>query len=268
MKTASLLRTAARAVYGAYAWAALLVIAGLLCIVLAVTPGLRCRRSAARGAARLLLIVLGSPVKVRGPSLPETACVVVANHASYLDGIVLTAALPPSFTFLIKQEMAAVPIAGFVLNRLRSRFVDRTDATHRHRTARSLLASAVGGEALALFPEGSIQAAPGLQPFQLGAFAAAFRAELPIVPVVIFGSRGMLPANRLLPAHGSLEVRICDRLLPSDYESARHLMRACRERILEHLEEPDLDTAGAEESPRDLTSPNNSAPRPPRAAST
>lgn len=246
MSPAALLRAAAKAVYGVYAWAALLAIAIPLCVVLALTPGLARRRGAARVAARLFLLALGSPIKVRGPGLPAGACVVVANHASYLDGIILTAALPPSFTFLIKQEMTAVPIAGFVLNRLGSRFVDRTDATNRHRTARNLVASAVGGEALALFPEGAIHARPGLGPFQLGAFAAAYRAGLPVVPAIVFGSRGMLPANRLLPAPGALEVCICSPLPASDFDSARSLMHACRARILEHLDEPDLDAPAIE----------------------
>ena len=38
--------------------------------------------------------------------LPPGQCVVVCNHASYLDGVVLTAALPPQFGFVIKREMA------------------------------------------------------------------------------------------------------------------------------------------------------------------
>ncbi|HEU4616629.1 MAG TPA: lysophospholipid acyltransferase family protein [Gammaproteobacteria bacterium] len=280
----ALLRAAARAVYGAYAWAALLAIVIPLCVVFALTPGLRRRRRAARAGARLFFIALGSPLKVHGPGLPDSTCVVVANHASYLDGIVLTAALPPSFTFLIKQEMAAVPIAGFVLSRLGSRFVDRKDATHRHRTVRSLVASAVGGEALALFPEGMIDPRPGLKAFQLGGFAAASKAGLPVVPAVIFGSRAMLPSNRLLPAPGAIEVRICEPLAPADFDSPRSLMRACRERILAHLGEPDLEAAaqleaeplpGDEPEPErepgpepDLTSPDNSARHPPRAAST
>lgn len=242
MSITALLRAAARSVYGVYAWAALLAVVAPLCVVLALAPRLRHRRAAARRAARIFLFALGSPIKVRGPGLPDGACVVVANHASYLDGIILTAALPPSFTFLIKQEMTAVPIAGFVLHRLGSRFVDRTDATNRHRTARGLVTSAVGGEALALFPEGAIHPRPGLRPFQLGAFAAAFRAQLPVVPVIVFGSRAMLPSNRVLPAPGPLEVHIGDPLRAADYDSARSLMRACRARMLEELGEPDLGT--------------------------
>jgi len=47
--------------------------------------------------------------------LPKgTPYVLVANHASYLDGVVMTAALPPRFGFVIKREMNDVPGAGRV----------------------------------------------------------------------------------------------------------------------------------------------------------
>ena len=42
--------------------------------------------------------------------LPQGPCVVVANHASYIDGIVAAAALPPEFAFVIKKEMVRVPL--------------------------------------------------------------------------------------------------------------------------------------------------------------
>ena len=81
--------------YGCYAWLALLAVIVPMCVVLAVTPGLARRRRIARGAARLFFFVIGSPVRVEGSAIePHYPCVVVANHASYLDGIILTAALP------------------------------------------------------------------------------------------------------------------------------------------------------------------------------
>ena len=164
----------------------------------------------------------------------------VANHASYLDGIILTAALPAGFTYLVKHEMAAVPIAGFILRRLGSAFVNRDDMRHRKRTARSLVSLAVRGDALGFFPEGTFDERPGLKPFQLGAFSAATRASLPIVPIVIRGSRAKLPAHKLFAAPGPLHVRICTPLDSTRHESARELMHATRRAMLEHLDEPDL----------------------------
>jgi 1-acyl-sn-glycerol-3-phosphate acyltransferase len=165
----------------------------------------------------------------------------VANHASYLDGIILTAALPASFTYVIKHEMASFPIAGFVLRRLGSAFVNREDLLDRKRIARRLVELARKGDALAFFPEGTFDAAPGLKPFQLGAFSAAARAKLPVVPLVIHGSRYKLPAGAGLPTPGGrLRVRVCEPIDADAHDSARRAMHATRERMLAHLDEPDL----------------------------
>ena len=227
--------------YGCYAWLALLVVVIPTCVVLAATPGVARRRSVARGGARLFLSAIGSPVRVEGSAIAtHYPCVVVANHASYLDGIILTAALPAGFTYLIKQQMTRVPIASFVLRRLGSAFVDRSDRSDRHRTVRAMMTLAEQGAALCFFPEGTFDAAPGLKPFQLGAFSTAARANLPIVPVIIYGSRQKLPAGRFLPAPGPLRVRICEPVRGGGKPSARELMAATRRAMLARLDEPDL----------------------------
>ena len=96
-----------RLAYGCYAWLMLLAISLPMSLLLAVTPRLRQRREVARRAARLFLLAIGSPVRVAGAAADaHYPCVVVANHASYLDGIILTAALPAGFTYLVKREMA------------------------------------------------------------------------------------------------------------------------------------------------------------------
>ncbi|HET8696799.1 MAG TPA: lysophospholipid acyltransferase family protein, partial [Gammaproteobacteria bacterium] len=220
-------RSLIRVCYGCYAWLALLAAVIPSCLLLAVTPGVERRRRVARAGARFFFLAIGSPVRVEGePIEAHYPCVVVANHASYLDGIILTAALPAGFTYLIKQEMVRVPIAGFILRRLGSAFVNRDDLLDRKRSARRLMEAAVRGEALGFFPEGTFDAAPGLRPFQSGAFAAAVRAKLPVVPVVIYGARHKLPANRALPAPGPLRVRVCRPVSPHEHPSARALLKA------------------------------------------
>jgi hypothetical protein len=60
------------------------------------------------------------------------------------------------------------------------------------------------------------------------------------VPVVIYGARQKLPAQRLLPAPGPLRVRICAPIDSIRFESARELMLATRRAMLAELDEPDL----------------------------
>ena len=230
-----------RFLYGGYAWLALLAVVIPFCGLLTVTPGVERRRRLARGAARLFFLAIGSPVRVEGhPLSPHSPCVVVANHASYLDGIILTAALPATFTYLIKHQMASFPLAGFVLRRLGSAFVNRDDLFDRKRIARKLVETAVRGDALAFFPEGTFDATPGLKPFQLGAFSAAARAKLPVVPLIIYGSRHKLPSGALFARPGPLRVHVCDPVDSQLHPSARRVMHATRRAMLAHLDEPDL----------------------------
>jgi 1-acyl-sn-glycerol-3-phosphate acyltransferase len=233
-----------RIAYGAYAWIALVAIVLPLCLLLAVTPGLARRRRLARSAARLFLRVIGNPVQLHGDP-PPAQCVVVANHASYLDGIILTAALPPTFTYLIKHQMSTFPIAGFLLRRLGSAFVNRADLLDRKRAARRLLELARSGDALAFFPEGTFDKVPGLKAFQAGAFSAAARAKLPIVALVIRGTRYKLPSGALLPAPGGeILVRVCGRVETHTAASMRLVMLETRRLMLAYLDEPDLAADG------------------------
>jgi 1-acyl-sn-glycerol-3-phosphate acyltransferase len=237
-----------RILYGSYAWLALLACVLPVIFLIALTPDVHRRRRIARGGARLFFVLIGSPVRLSGQRLDSgQVCIVVANHASYLDGIILTAVLPPQFTFLIKHDMAHFPVAGFLLRRLGSEFVDRDNTSHRNRIVRRLVHAARNGDALALFPEGTFAAPPGLRRFHPGAFGAAWRAGLPVVPVVITGSRIKLPAGAFLSAPGPLSVHICTPLQPQEHASARMLMLASRAAILDQLHEPDLDHPTPEE---------------------
>ena len=231
--------------YGLYAWFVLLLVVVLVSVGL-LLPGLERRRSVARWGAATVLRLIGSPVEVRG-RVPtgEDVAVVVANHQSYLDGMILTAVLPPQYTFLIKREMVRVPIASFVLRRLGSQFVDRTSSGHRHRSAKKLVQAARDGSALAVFPEGTFDGIPGLKPFHQGAFRAAWQAGLPIAPVVITGARQKLPADRWLPRPGPLIVEFCPIVASSDFADQHALVRVTRDAILQRLGEPDLDPADA-----------------------
>jgi len=225
-------------------------------LLLAVLPGVGRRRAVARAAARTFLRLAAMPLTVKSAEfLPAGQCVVVCNHASYLDGIVLTAALPPRFSFVIKREMAGVPLASAALKRLRSEFVERSERQRRSRDARRVLRSATRGNSLVFFPEGTFTRTPGLLKFHTGAFATAVRAGCPLIPAVLRGTRRALPPSGVLPRPGPIELEILPPLMPPADLEPQHAVPALRDRaraaILAALGEPDLTCCDDTDRPPD-----------------
>ena len=162
-------------------------------------PTLRGRRRVAGAFSRGFLRAAGIPFRVEGlRRLPDVPCVVVANHASYIDGIVAAAALPPDFAFVIKKEMGRVPLAGLLLRRLGSAFVERFDRHEGASDARRVWRLAATGQSLVFFPEGTFDASRQIGKFLRGAFATAERSQMQIVAVAIHGTRDALPNGTLL----------------------------------------------------------------------
>jgi 1-acyl-sn-glycerol-3-phosphate acyltransferase len=157
-------------------------------------PGLRHRRVVAGMVGRVFMRLAGIPFRVEGlERLPTTPCVVVANHASYIDAIAIVAALPPDFAFVIKKEMVRVPLAGLLLRRLGSQFVERFNRHKSATDARRVLKLAATGQSLMFFPEGTFDETRQIGKFLGGAFTTAARAQMPVVAVAIHGTRDVMP---------------------------------------------------------------------------
>jgi 1-acyl-sn-glycerol-3-phosphate acyltransferase len=241
-RPAGALRLLLRGMHGMLAWLVFLAAALLALPLLALLPPLRWRRALVRGVARLALAAAGMRLAVSGRATLPHPSVVVANHASYLDGVVLTACLPPDFGFVIKREMNSVPLAAWLLRLIGAEFVERGGRGGKARDALRVLRLAARGHALVFFPEGTFERRAGLLPFHRGAFAAAARAGLPVVPTVILGTRACLAPGTLLPHAGRIEVRFLAALAPDGAarDAAARLRAAARARILAELGEPDL----------------------------
>jgi 1-acyl-sn-glycerol-3-phosphate acyltransferase len=233
--------------YTLWVMLAFLLVGVLALVLLVLLPRLTQRRAAARQLARLFLLSAGMPVRLQASDrLPAGQCVVVCNHASYIDGIVLTAALPPHFGFVIKREMAEVPLIGPLLKRLGSHFVERFDRQRSAADARRVLRTATEGNSVVFFPEGTFPDGPGLLKFHLGAFVTAVRVGCPLVPGVLRGTRRALPP-RGLPAPGRIEFELLPMLAPgeaTDQHAVPRLRDAARLAILSALGEPDLTCSG------------------------
>ncbi len=233
-----------RMIYGIYAITIFVTLASCALVATLVLPGVHRRRAAARTAARTFLWVAGMPLTVRAlERLPEGQCVVVSNHASYIDGVVFTAALPPRFGFVIKREMNRVPLAGLLLRRLGSEFVERFNRHRGAADARRVLRNAANGNSLVFFPEGTFTRTPGLLKFHSGAFMTAARAGCPVVPATVKGSRVALSPVGGWPRPGRIVVEILapvTTLSVSADHAAVELRDQARDAILRELGEPDL----------------------------
>jgi 1-acyl-sn-glycerol-3-phosphate acyltransferase len=101
------------------------------------------------------------------------------------------------------------------------------------------------GHSLAVFPEGTFVDQPGLLPFHLGAFLAAARAGVPVLPLAIRGHRQLLPVGSWWPRRAALQVDICAAILPGAalqvdapqlFAAAVELREAARRAIARHVD--------------------------------
>ena len=229
-------------IYTLWGWTLFCSVALLASLAILVIPGEnRCRRCA-RAASRLIFRLGGAWPEVSGVEhLPSEPCIVAANHASFADGVLLCAVLPIRFRLVIKREMRQAPLAGRMLSRIGTVFVDREQGAGRIADVRTLLKAARAGQSLAIFPEGTFRPEPGLLPFRSGAFAAAAAGGLPVVPMAISGCRRLLPSGSWLFTPARIQVRF---LAPLRTEGRRRrsrqaerLSEECRQAMAEALEE-------------------------------
>ena len=231
------------AIWGIFTWLCFGLLVLFLLVVVLLVPSADRRQKLATWTSRMAFVLPMIDVRITGmDNLPTGDCVVVANHASYVDGVLLKGYLPWRFNFVIKGEMRNFAPAHFLLRRSGAKFVERADVRGSARDARQIVKAALEGESLGFFPEGTFREEPGIGRFRGGAFVAATKSEMPVVPIAIGGSRYMLPAKRLLPRRGPLTVDILPAIAPGDpdFETSRGLAEAARQRILAVLDEPDL----------------------------
>ena len=178
--------------------------------LLLVTPHGRTANRLTRAWSRIALVLGGCRVHVKGrENLRDLGtAVLVANHASYLDTIVLMAVLPVEFRFLAKRRLASYPIIGTVIRKVGHLTIERVDLSQQVAGAARIVDALRQGTSLFIFPEGTFVRAPGLLPFRLGAFRAAVEAVRPVAPIAIRGTRRMFTAGTWLMRPGTVTLTI------------------------------------------------------------
>lgn len=161
---------------------------------LLVAAGSRHARTFPHWYHRRLASIIGLKVKCVGER-PSQACLIAANHVSWLDIPVLSAALPVSF--IAKQEVAGWGIFGSLARLQRSVFINRE---RRHTTAESrdeIQERLKAGDTLVLFAEGTSTDGNRVLPFRSSFFASAEADGLIVQPVTLaYDGHWGLPMTR------------------------------------------------------------------------
>ena len=228
--------------YAGYAW--LLLRASQLVGGIAVTtaPGVARRRQAMRAACRSFLRLAGIGLTIHGhEQLHHGPCLVVVNHQSYLDTIIMSALVPESFFFTPKRDLENEFMARTLMRRLDYPFVDRLDPKSGVGDLEAVKRRLRGGASAVVYPEGIFYPEPGLRHFYLGAFAVAAETGTPVVPIAIRGARAIWRGERPLLRRGSVVVSVGAPIRPagSDWSSVLQLRTEARAWIAAHCGERD-----------------------------
>ncbi|MGK5742575.1 lysophospholipid acyltransferase family protein [Micromonospora sp. URMC 103] len=153
--------------------------------VLPARDGQAAVRAWARGTAR----AFGVRLTVRG-RLPRRRALLVANHVSWLDILVVLAVAPARM--VAKREVRSWPLVGLLATAAGTVFVDRSRPRDLPATVRGVADALRGGRAVAVFPEGTTwcagEGAVDCRPgggFRPALFQAAVDAGAPVVPLRI-----------------------------------------------------------------------------------
>ncbi len=165
----------------------------------------------AQAWARMLLRVSGVRVHVEGLERidGDASYVFISNHLSYMDTPVALAHIPAQFRFLAKRGLFQIPLLGTHLSRAGHIPVPREDPRAAVKVMQ-VAAEKIQQRKISLliFPEGGRSHDGVLRPFKEGGAYIAIRAGVPVVPLVILGTREVLPYGSAAVTSGSVTLRI------------------------------------------------------------
>ncbi len=169
-------------------------------------------------------------------NIPEETCCFISNHLSAYDPLALICVLDKPCTFVSKKELEDKPFAGKVIKGMEGLFLDRDDLKQSLRIMMKVEDDLknVKNKNWIIYPEGTRNkdVMKPLMEFHHGTFRPAYKAKVPIVPVVVYGTFRALkrrPNFKKYPIY----IKILKPLYPGDYESmsTQEIAKLTQERI-------------------------------------
>lgn len=148
-----------------------------------------------------------------------TTYVIISNHQSLLD-ILFINCLRYRFKWISKIENMKVPFLGWYIRMADYITVDRGNKESKEEMIEKSFSCLGKGTSVMLFPEGTRSLDNEIGFFKRGAFQLAIGANVPILPVLIDGTGGVLPKHGLVFSTGhNIRIRVFDPVLPASFNT-------------------------------------------------
>lgn len=181
-----------------------------------------------------LIFILTGGIKVYGKEniLKKGPFILIANHQSIIDPLLLMACLPRKITFLAASYLFKIPIVGLVIWAGGAIPINDPKGDFKH--IQRALEKLEEGEAIGIFPEGGVSLDGKLKDFMPGWAYFALKSGAPVIPVAISGSRKVLPAGHYLLRPGKISVNIGE---PISIDKKARIRSSDLKKLSEHMEE-------------------------------
>ncbi|MFM1807764.1 MAG: hypothetical protein RLZZ242_489 [Bacteroidota bacterium] len=185
--------------------------------------------------APFILFMMGTPIRrvEDSLSLPSAPFIVIANHTSMLDIMLLLRICRRPVVFVGKEELGRIWLFGFFYKRA-AILVNRSNKASRKRVYESVRRKLHYKRSIAIYPEGGVpHVSVDLDRFKDGAFSMAIEHELPLVPIVNFDCKKRLNWELFEGGPGILRYKILDTIPANTFKEGqvedfkqhvRHLM--------------------------------------------
>lgn len=158
---------------------------------------------------KIQMYLLGIELQTTG-KLDESCDLVLMNHQSLLDIIVMEHIHSKHLAWVAKKEITDLPFFGHIIKAPKMISIDREDKAGIMHLIKEVKDRLGRGRPIAMFPEGTRSTGKRLLPFKPGAKMIANKFNLKIQPVIIINTRNILDSKKLTQTPGIVKVIYLD----------------------------------------------------------
>ena len=141
-------------------------------------------------------------------NIPDGPVLFISNHEGNFDIPSLLTYIPKPFGFISKIEVKKIPLISKWMEEMNCVFLDRTNRKSSYRSIQDTVVQLQHGHSILMFPEGTRSKGHGMGMFKSGFIRIAKEANVPIVPIAIYGTSNIMEKNnnKICPAHVQISV--------------------------------------------------------------